>query len=68
MRPTVEDMDNISEILRHHLGHPLGVDDDGRRLGKLDLEAFTALEVDLLRYCTRLRYEVPAHQLIGGRR
>lgn len=72
---TVEDADNIQQLLLHHLGHPWPV--DGVRLGLLDERAFTALQNDLLSYCTRLRcqpntaehtdnqgYRVPKHRLI----
>ena len=75
---TVEDLDNVRVILCHHLGNPMGRDDDGKTLGLLAQEPFWDLAHDLLRYCTRLRcqpqtdahtdaqgYQVPAHQLIA---
>lgn len=72
---TIEDADNIRRLMLHHLGHPQAV--DGVRVGLLDEAAFTALQNDLLSYCTRLRcqpntaehtdeqgYRVPKHRLI----
>lgn len=75
---SVEDGINVHAILLHHLGNPRAVDDDGKALAVVDEATYTALERDLLRYCTRLRcaprtgehidalgYHVPKHQLIG---
>jgi hypothetical protein len=78
---TEDDARSIRAILVHHLGHPRARDDDDRLLSLLDVEPFDALELDLLRYCTRLRcqpridahrdsqgYHVPAHHLISTRK
>ena len=68
---TIEDEDNIRDIVLHHRGIPQSVEEKAK---------YEALLNDLLRYCTRLRnqpntrahtevignerYQVPAHELI----